>query len=118
MQLPAALHLGFLMQAHLKTGMQQRGQQHCHQEQVCKSWSARGNTATPDGTWSNFTAISNGGDVGVNSRYLQYRADLSTTNTKYTQPALQDIAVECSEGADITPPVITNIVSKHLQPMV
>ena len=69
-----------------------------------------GNTATPDGTWSNFTPVANGDNIGVSSRYIQYRADLSTTDTKYT-PILKDIGIECSAGTDVTPPVITNIIA-------
>ncbi len=39
-----------------------------------------GNTATPDGTWTAFIALSgSGGDVPGNSRYLQYRAELATS---------------------------------------
>jgi hypothetical protein len=69
-----------------------------------------GNTASPDNTWSNFTAVTNGGNVGVTSRYLQYRVDLSTTDTKLT-PVLKEIGIECSQGSDNTPPVITTIVA-------
>jgi len=38
-----------------------------------------GDTSTPDGTWTDFSPISNGGSVGHPSRYLQYRAELATS---------------------------------------
>jgi hypothetical protein len=67
-----------------------------------------GNTATPDGTWTNFAQLTNGGTVGVSSRYIQYRADLSTTDLSVT-PVLSDIAIECSTQASA--PVITNVAA-------
>jgi len=69
-----------------------------------------GNTASPDNTWSNYTAVTNSGNVGVTSRYLQYRVDLSTTDTKLT-PVLKEFGIECSQGSDNTPPVITTVVA-------
>ena len=37
-----------------------------------------GNTPTPDGSWTGFTPIANGGSIGANARYVQYRAQLTT----------------------------------------
>ncbi|WP_225307262.1 N,N-dimethylformamidase beta subunit family domain-containing protein [Adhaeribacter soli] len=55
----------------------------------------QGNTATPDGTWTAFTAIpASGTNVGGTSRYIQYRADLTTTNTSVT-PELQKVNIGC-----------------------
>src|SRR4030095_6750127 len=64
----------------------------------------KGNTPTPDASWTNFVAVANGGNAGGNSQYIQYRANLATTNTAVT-PLLQNINIECNAGADQTPPV-------------
>jgi hypothetical protein len=69
-----------------------------------------GNTAIPDGSWTAFNPVSNGGNIGGNSRYLQYRADLSTSAPAST-PVLNDIAIACTPGADLIPPLITNVVA-------
>ncbi|HET7897932.1 MAG TPA: fibronectin type III domain-containing protein, partial [Flavisolibacter sp.] len=68
-----------------------------------------GNTATPDGSWSAFAAVGNGGSVNANARYVQYRADLSTTDQTVT-PVLQDISIACNT-TDVTAPVITNVTA-------
>ncbi|MEI9808795.1 MAG: immunoglobulin domain-containing protein [Bacteroidota bacterium] len=61
-----------------------------------------GNTAVPDGTWSAFTPISaSGNSVGRSSQYIQYKADLATTDTKIT-PALHDILIQCSSPPSVT----------------
>ena len=61
-----------------------------------------GNTPTPDGSWSSFTPIAaNGGDIPGNSRYLQYRADLSSSDQGKT-PALSQVTASYTQGA--TPP--------------
>lgn len=57
-----------------------------------------GNTSTPDGTWTAWqTNISNGGDVSTltGNRYVQYRANLSTTDVAAT-PSLNDITLNYS----------------------
>jgi hypothetical protein len=44
-----------------------------------------GNTATPDSTWSSWTAVTNGGQVNSPAgRYLQYRVLFTTTNSTQT----------------------------------
>jgi len=64
-----------------------------------------GNTAVPDGTWTAFSPVLTSGTIlGVSSRYLQYRADLATTDPAVT-PSLADVAVGCNVSY---PPVITN----------
>jgi hypothetical protein len=65
-----------------------------------------GDTAVPDGTWTAFTAIQNGGDVTTRGRYLQYRADLASTDASLT-PQLASVTVAYSVLADQTVPVIT-----------
>ncbi len=69
-----------------------------------------GDTAVPDGSWSAFNAVSNGGTVGGNSRYVQYRADLTTGDPALT-PVLRDVALACTAGPDLTPPVISDVVA-------
>ena len=49
-----------------------------------------GNTPVPDATWTAFAPISSGSVVSGASRYLQYRAVLSTNDATHT-PALTDI---------------------------
>ena len=68
----------------------------------------KGNTPTPDGSWTSFATVANNGNVGGNSQYLQYQAALSTTDNS-TSPTLQNINIECNAGADETAPVISNI---------
>lgn len=56
----------------------------------------QGNTPVPDGSWTVFTLIpSNGADIGGTSRYIQYRADFTSSNTAVT-PLLQEIEFDCS----------------------
>ncbi len=65
-----------------------------------------GNTPTPDGSWSAFTPIaSSGGDIPGNSRYVQYRAEL--TGGPDATVALQDVSIGYSVGEDTTAPTIT-----------
>jgi len=54
-----------------------------------------GNTATPDGSWSGWTTgIASGGSISAFSgnRYVQYRTNLSTTDTTVT-PTLDQIVI-------------------------
>ncbi len=67
-----------------------------------------GNTVTPDGTWTAFTPVaSSGSPLTGNSRYIQYRAELATTDPAKT-PLLEQVAFGYNTGADTTPPTITN----------
>ncbi|MBI4761641.1 MAG: choice-of-anchor Q domain-containing protein [Chloroflexota bacterium] len=50
-----------------------------------------GNSPIPDNTWTNWQAV-NGNFTNPGSRYLQYRAMLSTTNNQAT-PAIENIAL-------------------------
>ncbi|MDQ2913089.1 MAG: Ig-like domain-containing protein, partial [Chloroflexota bacterium] len=67
----------------------------------------RGDTSTPDGTWSLFSAVSNGGLVGGNSRYLQYQATMNTSAAD-SSPTLQSVTVGYSSVADSQPPTIVS----------
>jgi methionine-rich copper-binding protein CopC len=50
-----------------------------------------GNTATPDGSWSAWSSVNNGGAIGLPAgRYLQYRITFVTSDTTQT-PTLFDI---------------------------
>ncbi|MGH7724670.1 MAG: N,N-dimethylformamidase beta subunit family domain-containing protein [Candidatus Eiseniibacteriota bacterium] len=71
-----------------------------------------GETATPDGSWTSFVPVpASGTNLALNSRYLQYRAELATSNTLVT-PVLEEVAISCgAAGPDVTPPVITNVVA-------
>jgi len=54
-----------------------------------------GNTATPDGTWTAWqTGIANGGSISglAGNQYIQYRANLSTTDTAVT-PTLDSVTI-------------------------
>ena len=75
-----------------------------------------GNTPTPDGSWSSFTPINaNGGDIPGNSRYLQYRADLSSSD-QGTTPALSQVTASYNAGADTTPPTIVGRIRSRTRP--
>ncbi len=66
----------------------------------------RGPTPNPDGSWSAFESVADSGtEIGGNSRYLQYRAELATTDPKIT-PALRDVTVTYAAGADTGAPVV------------
>ncbi|MBX2893182.1 MAG: choice-of-anchor D domain-containing protein [Saprospiraceae bacterium] len=69
-----------------------------------------GNTPTPDGSWTAFLPMTNGGTVGGGAQYLQYRADLATTDDTYT-PVLEALTVDCGAGPDVTPPLITSVMA-------
>lgn len=69
-----------------------------------------GDTAIPDGSWTVFSSLATPGDpIGQTARYLQYRADLTTSDVSIT-PALEDVTVHCVPGPDIFPPQILNVV--------
>jgi flagellar hook capping protein FlgD/cohesin domain-containing protein len=58
-----------------------------------------GDVSTPDGTWTSFQPVAtSGGSVGLCARYVQYQANLSTSDTRVT-PALQDVALTCAPPA-------------------
>ena len=66
-----------------------------------------GNTATPDGSWSSFSPIANSGDdIPGNSRYVQYRARLTTGDAGQT-PALGEVSVGYAPVTDEVPPTIS-----------
>ncbi|MFN0152452.1 MAG: N,N-dimethylformamidase beta subunit family domain-containing protein [bacterium] len=82
-----------------------------------------GDTAIPDGSWSGFAPIANGGDVAANSRYIQYRADLEASDPTKT-PTLKNAAIDCEfivsvigadepAGRSLAPVVMPNPVSSH-----
>ena len=67
-----------------------------------------GGTPTPDPSWSAFAPIAtSGGDIPGSSRYVQYRAQLSTSD-QATTPTLSDVSIAYATGADTTAPTITN----------
>ncbi len=58
-----------------------------------------GDTAAPDATWSAFAPVAASGSVlGLQARYLQYRAALSTSDPLLT-PVLRDVSIAYSGGA-------------------
>ena len=64
-----------------------------------------GDSPVPDGSWTPFVPVSGSGSViGLTSRFIQYRADLSTTNTLFT-PALRDISFSCTNAGNSAPVV-------------
>jgi hypothetical protein len=72
------------------------------------AWRA-GPTPVPDGSWTAFTPVaSSGSAVGVSSRYIQYRAQLSTSNPDRT-PVLYDVGLFCC--SESTPPVAVSDVA-------
>jgi len=65
-----------------------------------------GNTATPDATWTDWIPVStSGATIGGSSRYIQYEANLATTNLSQT-PDLQAVTLDYTQAADTTPPTV------------
>jgi hypothetical protein len=60
-----------------------------------------GNTPTPDVTWSAFASVINGGSVNNFTRYLQYKANISTSDLSNTV-VLQDFSVNCNFAFPVT----------------
>lgn len=57
-----------------------------------------GNTETPDATWTAWKPLSASGDqVMQNGQYIQYKADMTTTDPNVT-PALLNISFDCTEN--------------------
>ena len=56
-----------------------------------------GNTPTPDGSWTSFQPIAAAGAFSALSRYIQYRADLTTADPSVT-PQLEDIIVSTDQA--------------------
>jgi hypothetical protein len=61
-----------------------------------------GDTPNPnDGTWSSFTPIKTPGTpINNSSRYIQYKATLTTTDKKYT-PLLRGVSINCSGNSNM-----------------
>ncbi|WP_255436511.1 N,N-dimethylformamidase beta subunit family domain-containing protein [Tessaracoccus sp. MC1756] len=60
-----------------------------------------GNTATPDGTWTQYAPVADGAAVAQAGRYLQYRATLATTDVNAT-PVLRSVNLPYTQGATAT----------------
>jgi hypothetical protein len=57
-----------------------------------------GDTAVPDGSWTSFSALAASGDpVDGSSRYLQYRAELTSADPGQT-PSLEDVSVSYTDA--------------------
>ena len=59
-----------------------------------------GNTAAPDGTWSDYVAVTNGGSIDQISRYIQYKATLGSMDNKSTV-VLQNILITCNSSFNL-----------------
>jgi len=71
-----------------------------------------GNTATPDETWTAWqTNVSSGGDISSlgSKRYIQYKANLSTTDISVT-PSLDDITINYTSGYPTSPQTLISNV--------
>jgi hypothetical protein len=69
----------------------------------------RGSTPLPDATWTAYAPVAGSGTVvGGASRYIQYRADLATTNAAVT-PLLREVAIACTPCTASAPSAITNL---------
>jgi hypothetical protein len=68
-----------------------------------------GDTAVPDGSWTTFTHVPvSGALVGGTSRYIQYRADLTTADSRVT-PVLDDVAIACVLCDPTPPPAVADL---------
>jgi VCBS repeat-containing protein len=61
-----------------------------------------GNTATPDGTWTAWTPVASSGPLSLNSQFIQYRAELSTSSTDVS-PQLEDIIISTGHAPVANP---------------
>ncbi len=70
-----------------------------------------GNTAVPDGSWTGFVPVpSSGATIGTTSRFIQYRAALSSSAPGST-PALQSVSIACTSAGDPFPPIISSVAA-------
>jgi len=67
-----------------------------------------GDTPVPDASWSGFLPVSAPGGLGLRSRFIQYRADLASTNP-YQTPSLADVVI--TGVVPVTPPTPPNPVT-------
>ena len=69
-----------------------------------------GNTPTPDASWSAFTPIAaSGADIPGSSRYVQYRAELATSDAT-TTPTLSRVTISGVQAeTPPNPPTVTSI---------
>lgn len=72
-----------------------------------------GNTSSPDGSWTNFTTVSNGANIGQTSQYIQYQAILSTSATDET-PILNSVEIDCANPSDTLPYIVQHPVDATL----
>jgi len=63
-----------------------------------------GETATPDGSWSSTIIPTPGDTSGLTGRYVQYIADLATTDPDQT-PVLRDFSIECLTTPECIDPI-------------
>jgi hypothetical protein len=67
-----------------------------------------GNTPVPDASWTSFTTIpASGGAINATSRYAQYRATLTSTDSAVT-PSLDEVVLSFSPIPANNPPVAVN----------
>jgi hypothetical protein len=72
----------------------------------------KGNTPTPDGTWTAFAPVpSSGSSVGGIARYIQYSAQF-TSNADLT-PALKDVSITCTPCTGAAPPAIADLAASR-----
>jgi hypothetical protein len=70
----------------------------------------KGNTPTPDGTWTAFTPVaSSGSSVGGVARYIQYSAQL--TSSADLTPALKDVSITCTPCTGPAPVAIADLAA-------
>jgi hypothetical protein len=68
----------------------------------------KGNTATPDGTWTAFAPVaSSGSSVGGIARYIQYSAQF--TSSADLTPALKDVSITCTPCTGAAPAAIADL---------
>jgi VCBS repeat-containing protein len=61
-----------------------------------------GNTPTPDGSWSPFVPIASAGPLSLQSQFIQYRANLTSSNSDIT-PQLEDIIISTGHAPVANP---------------
>ena len=72
----------------------------------------KGNTPVPDGSWTSYVPVAaSGNSTGGTTRYIQYKADLQTTNTSAT-PVLKSLSIACSAVNNIAPAITQQPLSQ------
>ena len=72
-----------------------------------------GNTAVPDGSWSAWMPVAGPGALSLNSQFIQYRADMSSTLPNVS-PELQDVIITTGNAPSAVDDSAVGATERHL----